>query len=80
MPDGRVTIKIPRPIYERVQGVVDTSGFRSATDFIVFVLRQVLAEHGLNEHPLHEDGDADGLTREEILAIRKRLKSLGYLD
>ncbi len=75
MPDGRVTIKIPRPVYERVQGVVNTSGFRSATDFIVFVLRQVLAEHGLNH-----DGDGDALTREEILAIRKRLKSLGYLD
>ncbi len=75
MPDGRVTIKIPRPVYERVQGVVNTSGFRSATDFIVFVLRQVLAAHGLNH-----DGDGDALTREEILAIRKRLKSLGDLD
>ena len=79
MPDGRVTIKIPRPVYERVQGVVNTSGFRSATDFIVFVLRQVLAAHGLN-HDGDGDGDGDALTREEILAIRKRLKSLGYLD
>ena len=74
MADGRVTIKIPRPVYDRVQHVVGDSGFRSATDFIVFVLRQVLADHGT-------PGDGqDGLTREEIVAIRKRLKNLGYLD
>jgi hypothetical protein len=75
MPDGRVTIKIPRATYERVQGAITGSGFRSPTDFIVYVLREVLADRSLRAE--HEEDDA--LTGPEVRAIRKRLKSLGYL-
>jgi Arc/MetJ-type ribon-helix-helix transcriptional regulator len=80
MPEPRVTIKIPRPVYERVQGVVDDSGFRSATDFIVYVLREVLSERGLR-HEAAGNGAGDGpLLPAEIEAIRKRLRALGYLE
>ncbi len=78
MSDGRVTIKIPRAIYERVQGVVDDTGFRSATDFIVYVLRELLAEQGLAAEASGQRARA--LTAIEITAIRKRLKTLGYLE
>ncbi len=78
MSDGRVTIKIPRAIYERVQRVVGDTGFRSATDFIVYVLRELLAEQGL---AAEASGQRPGaLTATEITAIRKRLKTLGYLE
>jgi len=74
MPEPRVTIKIPRPLYERILKSIEGSGFSSATDFIVYVLRDVMSGAGNKTH----DGDAE-LTREELEAIKQRLKNLGYL-
>ena len=68
----RVTIKIPRPLYERISCSIEGSGFSSVTDFVVFVLRDVMSGA---QQPL-EDGE---LSREELSAIRQRLKNLGYL-
>jgi len=72
MPESRVTIKIPRPLYEHILKSIEGSGFSSATDFIVYVLRDVMSGAGDKSH----DGE---LTREELEAIRQRLKNLGYL-
>ena len=72
MPESRVTIKIPRPLYERILKSIEGSGFSSATDFIVYVLRDVMSGAG----DKHDNGE---LTREELEAIRQRLKNLGYL-
>jgi Arc/MetJ-type ribon-helix-helix transcriptional regulator len=68
----KVTIKIPRPLYNRVQQLIDDSGFNSPTDFIVYVLRDVLSERGL--------GHGDTFTPEELAAIKQKLRRLGYLD
>lgn len=67
----RVTIKIPRELYRRLEGMIEGTGFSSVTEFIVFVMR-TLAMGG----PIHEE---DRLTVEEVRAIRERLKRLGYL-
>ena len=75
MPEPRVTIKIPRPIYERIQGIVEDSSFSSCTDFIVYVLRDLVSERGLP--PGASDGEP--LSRDEIEAVRRRLKTLGDL-
>ena len=72
MPEPRVTIKIPRPLYERILKSIEGSGFSSATDFIVYVLRDVMSGAG------DKTQEAD-LTREELEAIKRRLKNLGYL-
>ena len=74
MPEPRVTIKIPRPLYERILKSIEGSGFSSATDFIVYVLRDVMSGAGEKTH----DGDGE-LTREELEAIKQRLRNLGYL-
>lgn len=78
MPESRVTIKIPRSIYQRIKSIIEHSSFSSATDFIVYVLRELLSERG-PQGPPEGAGGSDELSREEIEAIRKRLKSLGYL-
>ena len=72
MPEPRVTIKIPRPLYERILKSIEGSGFSSATDFIVYVLRDVMSGAGEKQH----EGE---LTREELEAIKQRLKNLCYL-
>lgn len=69
--DTKVTIKIPRPLYDNLKGILEGTGFNSVTDFIVYILRDVASM---------EKGRADSeLSREEIELVRKRLKALGYL-
>jgi hypothetical protein len=74
MPKGRdkVTIKIPRELYRRLQEMLKGTGFGSVTEFIVYVMRD-LASGGRLERQ-------EGLTSQEVDLIRKRLKALGYLD
>jgi Arc/MetJ-type ribon-helix-helix transcriptional regulator len=83
---GDVTIKIPRQLYEKLQTIIADTGFHSVTEFIVYILRDLVstevASIGKSEQNLEassaEAGDA-GLTAEEIRLIRKRLHDLGYL-
>jgi hypothetical protein len=75
--ESKVTIKIPRLLYNRLFEIVEESGFNSVTDFIVYVLRDLASTHSdSSEVSQLTDGR---LRPEEINAIRKRLKSLGYL-
>jgi len=69
---SRVTIKIPRPLYERLQEMIEGTGFSSVTDFIVYVLRDLAAGGKLT----HEETD---LSPAEIELVRRRLRLLGYL-
>jgi Arc/MetJ-type ribon-helix-helix transcriptional regulator len=68
--ESKVTVKIPRPLYRKVQQVVDGSGFNSPTDFIVYVLRDLMGE--AEDHPRE-------FTQEELDGIKRKLKNLGYL-
>ena len=68
-----VTLKIPRPLYERLAQVIEGTGFRSVTEFSVYVLRDLVAA----QETAHAEAE---LTREEVDAVRRRLKALGYLE
>ncbi len=78
MPDARVTIKIPRSLYDRIKLITQNSSFSSSTDFIVYVLRDLVSARE-PQATGGRNGERDELSRHEIEAIRKRLKSLGYL-
>ena len=65
----RVTLKIPRPLYDKLGKVIKGSGFRSVNEFIVYVLRDLVSLRGRK---------APGLTDDEISLIRRRLENLGY--
>ena len=67
----KVTIKIPRPLYDNLIEIIGESGFNSVTEFIVYVLRDLLSSRSHPKEP--------SLSKEEIEAVKKRLKSLGYL-
>ncbi|MBI3303024.1 MAG: CopG family transcriptional regulator [Deltaproteobacteria bacterium] len=82
---GDVTIKIPRQLYEKLQVIITGTGFHSVTEFVVYVLRDLVSTEAAATAEKHEHKDeqppqADGeLTAEEVRIIRKRLQDLGYL-
>ena len=69
MPSDRVTLKIPRPLYDKIMTVIEGSGFSSVNEFVVYVLRDLISTTSM---------DKKDLSAEEIEAIRQRLKNLGY--
>jgi hypothetical protein len=60
----KVTLKIPRPLYEKLKLTIEGSGYNSVTDFVVFILRDLVAS-----------SSGDG----EVESIKQKLKNLGYL-
>ena len=71
--DRSVTLKIPADLFANLEKLIANTGFRSVTEFAVFVLRDVASGGALKQ--------ADhGLSRNEIDAVRKRLQALGYIE
>lgn len=68
---NKVTIKIPRSLYENLGKIIEEGGFNSVTEFIVYVLRDLISSRSVKKEL--------SLSQEEIDLIKKRLKSLGYL-
>jgi hypothetical protein len=81
--DADVTLKIPRPLYERLKQVIEGSGFHSVTEFVVYILRDLAAGHGEYKPPAagaeRAEEKVEPLSPDEIEAVRRRLESLGYL-
>ena len=46
MGTDRVTLKIPRPLYEKIKIVIEGSGFSSVNEFVVYILRDLLSVTG----------------------------------
>lgn len=69
MSKDKVTIKIPRPLYERLRNIIGDSGFSSVNEFVVYVLRDLVSQ-GIDERK--------ELTKEETETIKQRLQNLGY--
>ena len=67
----RVTIKIPRELYQGLVKMIEGTGFSSVTEFITFVLRNLVSGGDIKGE--------DKLTEEEVKAVRERLRRLGYL-
>ncbi|MFX0196617.1 MAG: CopG family transcriptional regulator [Candidatus Hodarchaeota archaeon] len=67
----KVTIKIPRELYQKLGEMTEGTGFSSVTEFIVFIMRTLASTGRIKEE--------DRLTEEEVKVIRERLRRLGYL-
>ncbi len=67
----KVTLKIPRPLYERIKTIIAPSGFSSVNEFVVYILRDLMAR-------MQEGSRREELSAEEIDRIRTRLRNLGY--
>jgi Arc/MetJ-type ribon-helix-helix transcriptional regulator len=79
MKNNKVTIKIPRQLYNKIQQLVEDSGFNSATDFIVYVLRDLISESGPTPEVKVTRDESDEFSPEELAALKKKLRNLGYL-
>ena len=71
----KVTIKIPRPLYNKISDVIEDAGYNSVTDFVVYVLRDLVVSHELAGKKTGNKTSA----AEEMEKIKLRLKALGYL-
>jgi len=69
--NSKVTIKIPRALYETINEIVEKSGFDSATDFIVYVLRDIVSSQ--------KEEKKETLSSKEVEMVKNRLKDLGYI-
>jgi hypothetical protein len=65
-----VTIKIPRPLYEKLQSIIAGTGFRSVNQLIVHILRDLVVLQGQEEA---------SLSPREVKLLKERLQKLGYL-
>jgi len=70
--DRKVTIKIPRPLYNNLKILIEDSGFNSVNDFIVYILRDIASNSKIDT--------GDQLNKEDIETIKERLRNLGYLS
>jgi len=68
---NKVTLKIPRPLYEKIGKLIEGAGYNSVTDFVVYVLRDIVSVHGGVE--------AEVYSEEELEQIKEHLRRLGYL-
>ena len=73
MTSDKVTIKIPRPLYNKLKEIIKDTGYGSVTEFVVYVLRDLVSSGT-------EKREDEELTKEEIAVIKKRLRELGYID
>jgi len=67
------TVSIPKPLYDKIKKRIEGTGFTSVSDYVVYVLRELLAslEEGENEEPF---------TEKEGEKIKEKLRALGYID
>jgi len=68
---GKVTLKIPRSLYDNLGEIIDGTGFTSVTEFVVFAMRTIASGGDVAQ------GDVD---KKAAKTIRERLKRLGYLE
>ena len=62
---------LPAELYDRVKKRVEATGFASVNEYVLFVLSEVLKE---------EEDEEIVLSDEQEEEVKKRLRSLGYLD
>ncbi len=62
------TVTIPKPLYENIKKRIENTGFGSVSDYVTFVLREVVSAEG--------DKKAG---KEDENSIKKKLKALGYI-
>jgi Arc/MetJ-type ribon-helix-helix transcriptional regulator len=64
------TITIPAPLFEKLKEEIRDTGFSSVSDYVTFILREMVAE-------MREKGPGKKENRGDVIA---KLKALGYVS
>jgi len=67
------TITIPKPLYEKIRKRIKKTGFTSVSDYVTYVLREVISS-------LEEGQKKEVFSRDEEKKVKARLRALGYLE
>lgn len=67
-----IEVKIPKDIYEKIEGRIKDTEFKSVDEYVTYVLREVLASL--------EEEEEQVFSEEEEEKVKERLRALGYLD
>ena len=65
----KVTLKIPRPLYEKLRQIIPGTGYSSVTEFVVYVLRDLAATHEL--------ADAEPYSEAELVQVPGEIAPFG---
>jgi Arc/MetJ-type ribon-helix-helix transcriptional regulator len=67
------SVSIPLTLHKRLEKLIaKKTGFKSVSDYVTYVLREVVAMHELKDVP-------EPFTSTDLEEIKKRLQALGYL-
>lgn len=66
------SVFIPTPLFEKIRERIKGTGFTSVSSYVVYVLREILAEE--------ESESKEPFTKEDEERVKERLRSLGYID
>jgi len=66
------TISVPVPLHNKVKDYIKDTGFTSVSDYVTYVLRELMAESsGENKSEF---------SKEDEERVKARLRALGYID
>jgi len=66
---------MPAELAEKLTKRAKSTGFKSLSSYIIYVLRQVLSNIETGEKP-----KKDSITKEGEKKVKEKLRKLGYLD
>jgi len=66
------TVSIPITLYDRIKNLIQGTGFTSVSQFVIYVLRDVVAS-------MEQEKMSSTISEEEKKEIIERLKKLGYI-
>lgn len=66
------TVSIPVSLHERIKNIMEGTGFKSVSDYVTYILREVVSMH-------ERERMANPFSDEDVERIKEKLRALGYL-
>jgi len=67
-----INVGIPKKLYEKIERKLKGTEFRSVSDYVAFVLTELMIAEGQDE--------SAQMSEQDDKKVKDRLKSLGYMD